>query len=1147
MSQSVFGAAAAVTMLNRAFNNSSPANAVFNNQVATAGSTAEGQFAFANTFAASFNTLTDAQLAERVLGNMGVLPNDPLLAAVADYFTATGVASRGTVVLQLGQILAGLETATGEQAIYAPQAAAWNTEVEKSFIYSSNSANTTAYEGDFAPTPVGQGQTFTLTQNVDNIQGTNGDDTIIAGPGSAGGVHTLGASDVINGGTGNDKIIITSQAPAAGENLVPRITSVEQVLIQAVGAGNTTVNMINATGSKEVWSDNSTSTVFVSNLQEKATIGVKGGNGGNSMGVQAAAPALTGDLAVALNGANAAVLAVNATGLLGAAGYTSTTINTTVGNDAITGRAGTQTSQLALLDVGNALNKVTVTGDGAVRVGADLAATVRTIDASANKGGVNFNIANNTGNVTFTGGDGNDRINFGVTLNLQDKVDGGAGRDILGVTDQSFIIPGLQVSNVEVLELNTLNATLNAALIAGVDEVRVTTTLNNGTVNGLTSNSTFVTNAAGNATLNLVNAQVAGTNDTLNLKTGLTANGAVNVMAGGVENIVYTDNVTANTGRVTTVNFFDTDGVVDVTNLTLAGNAGNTVNFNGLVNTIRTVDGSASMGSTNVSIAAGNPTNGVTIKGGAQASVLTGGDGKDVITGGAGNDRISGGDYLVPAVPTADKATYDLSGLTVKIGDTASVTIDGVPYTATATAANPANLAALLAAQIAAGANPFVGSVEVVGNQVVVTAATTGNGSNFGGGVSSLTHVTDPAAVSLNAPFNTIVPAANATKALTTVTFNSTSGNFAINDVIAYTFADADGTSVLVSYTVVAADIVLDGPTTAANIANKFVAAIAAAAPPADQVTAVRTGNEVKITSTTAGMTVMDSSVSLTADGTNTATGVTVVENSNGTDATQQTVTVDFTGFTYAVGDKVTLSWNDGAVQSVTHTVVAGGTSATAVASALDALFVVGTSNVTNAGGVVTIQDTSLAGAAATITAVSTTIDRAPITSSPVVPTIVQGVNGVATSVAASDTLAGAAGNDVFVFGGQSGGWNGTTLANMDTITDLNLGGASGATSVDTIQLSSAVLGYGAFNASSLVNAGGAVTITGPTFNAALQGLFNAGGALAGATNNVGLFTYGADTYLIAANSTLGLDANDIVIKVTGATGTLDLSDIAIV
>jgi hypothetical protein len=63
-------------MLNRALNNSSPAAAVFSNQVATAGDTEASQFAFARQFAASFNSLTDAQFAERVMGNMGMLPND---------------------------------------------------------------------------------------------------------------------------------------------------------------------------------------------------------------------------------------------------------------------------------------------------------------------------------------------------------------------------------------------------------------------------------------------------------------------------------------------------------------------------------------------------------------------------------------------------------------------------------------------------------------------------------------------------------------------------------------------------------------------------------------------------------------------------------------------------------------------------------------------------------------------------------------------------------------------------------------------------------------------------------------------------------------------------------------------------------------
>ena len=59
MSQTVFGAPAVVTMLNRGFNNTAVGNAVFNNQVATAGATIESQFAFANIFGNSFAGLTD--------------------------------------------------------------------------------------------------------------------------------------------------------------------------------------------------------------------------------------------------------------------------------------------------------------------------------------------------------------------------------------------------------------------------------------------------------------------------------------------------------------------------------------------------------------------------------------------------------------------------------------------------------------------------------------------------------------------------------------------------------------------------------------------------------------------------------------------------------------------------------------------------------------------------------------------------------------------------------------------------------------------------------------------------------------------------------------------------------------------------------
>ena len=111
MSQTVFGAQAVVTMLNRAFNNGSPGNAVFNNQVATAGTTEASWAAFANQFGNNFAGLTNAQLSTRVLGNLGVLPNAELEAAVTQYFADNGLANRGLVVLQLAQILSTLETA----------------------------------------------------------------------------------------------------------------------------------------------------------------------------------------------------------------------------------------------------------------------------------------------------------------------------------------------------------------------------------------------------------------------------------------------------------------------------------------------------------------------------------------------------------------------------------------------------------------------------------------------------------------------------------------------------------------------------------------------------------------------------------------------------------------------------------------------------------------------------------------------------------------------------------------------------------------------------------------------------------------------------------------------------------------------------
>jgi len=125
------------TVLNRAFNDQSPSYTTFNNQVAMAASMGAGAFALA--FGASFVGLSEDQLSTHLLGNLGVLPNAGLQAAVRDYLVLVGKANVGVVALHLGQILSGLEYhGSGDQAVFQAAAVAWNRELVDSHAYSSN-------------------------------------------------------------------------------------------------------------------------------------------------------------------------------------------------------------------------------------------------------------------------------------------------------------------------------------------------------------------------------------------------------------------------------------------------------------------------------------------------------------------------------------------------------------------------------------------------------------------------------------------------------------------------------------------------------------------------------------------------------------------------------------------------------------------------------------------------------------------------------------------------------------------------------------------------------------------------------------------------------------------------------------------------
>jgi hypothetical protein len=141
----------AVSMLNRAFNDISPTFAVYANQVNIAGTTPESIRSFAIRFGEGYAMMSDSVLAGMVLNNMGLLPNTELLVDLVAYFAANPNA-RGFVVLQIGQILAEQEFATGAMAQYATAAVAWNKEVTSAHAFSTDPANEQFSTADPPPT-----------------------------------------------------------------------------------------------------------------------------------------------------------------------------------------------------------------------------------------------------------------------------------------------------------------------------------------------------------------------------------------------------------------------------------------------------------------------------------------------------------------------------------------------------------------------------------------------------------------------------------------------------------------------------------------------------------------------------------------------------------------------------------------------------------------------------------------------------------------------------------------------------------------------------------------------------------------------------------------------------------------------------------
>lgn len=144
------------------------------------------------------------------------------------------------------------------------------------------------------------------------------------------------------------------------------------------------------------------------------------------------------------------------------------------------------------------------------------------------------------------------------------------------------------------------------------------------------------------------------------------------------------------------------------------------------------------------------------------------------------------------------------------------------------------------------------------------------------------------------------------------------------------------------------------------------------------------------------------------------------------------------------------------------------------------------------------------------------------------------------TANATSDTFTGGDGRDVF-------GLAVTTVANADSITDLNLGTGAAAGGVDAIYFDGATAAAAGTVTIATLSAATQTNVTGAASLAAAVDLVVANNT---AVNVVTQFTYGTDTYIFingVAGGATYTAAEDLLVKVTGITGTLDNSDIVVI
>jgi len=369
-----------------------------------------------------------------------------------------------------------------------------------------------------------EGETFTLTEGIDTIEGTDGNDTFV------GDHDTINLGDSIDGAAGHAnkfEILLADD----GDNTY--FTGVDVVNVQqfwirdletdGTGAGNTTLNFDAVIGAEQIWADrsNSAGDTRVEDVQDQVTVGMFDTRDGTVFEVEYAGTIVADDEAPQ------AVVLDNIRG-------TTSTLEVSDGTNTLTAyeitstgaRDGANTLQELIdpndiesitIDGGRDLEITNALGTSVVNVNAaDLEAALDlTFGATDVDGADGFTFAGAQGenvidftslanmdsadaNVSITGGESDDEFSFANELSAIDtdaevSIDGGEGTNTLVVTGDDAIdsnetdMEGV-LSNFQIVE-NALGdeQDINITQVGGVELLVVEENSQNGT-NSLTFN-----------------------------------------------------------------------------------------------------------------------------------------------------------------------------------------------------------------------------------------------------------------------------------------------------------------------------------------------------------------------------------------------------------------------------------------------------------------------------------------------------------------------------------------------------------------------------------------------------------------------------------------------------------------------------------